>query len=91
MLDSLTIRLTEYSELNIFSSVKHLTLRDARAVKGWTQEQLEAASGVTQGTISKLERCEISDPAKSTADALEAALGLRPGTLVFGAHERMSA
>ncbi len=61
-----------------------MTLRSARDAKRWTQERLEEASGVSQGTISKLERGEIDDPQKSTADALEDALSLQRGTLVFG-------
>lgn len=63
---------------------KHVTVKAARDTKGWTQEQLEQASGVNQSTISKLERGEVGDPQKSTVDALEDALGLQRGTLVFG-------
>jgi transcriptional regulator with XRE-family HTH domain len=63
---------------------KRLTLHEARAAKDWTQEQLEAASGVDQRNISKIERGEITDPRSSTVEALERALGLRRGTLVFG-------
>lgn len=63
---------------------KHLTVKAARDAKGWTQEQLEAESGVNQSTISKLERGEVIDPQKSTVDALEKGLGLQSGTLVFG-------
>lgn len=61
-----------------------MTLRRARTRLGWTQEQLATASGVQQSAISKLERGEVTDPQKSTADALEDALGLQRGTLVFG-------
>jgi transcriptional regulator with XRE-family HTH domain len=69
---------------NIFLSVKHLTLKRARIAKGLTQEELAAVSGVQQSAISKLERGDVSDPQKSTADALEDALGLQRGTLIFG-------
>lgn len=64
--------------------MKHLTLKRARKAKGWTQEELEAASGVTQSAISRLERGEVPDPQNSTVDALERALALQRGTLVFG-------
>lgn len=59
-------------------------LREAREAKRWTQERLERESGVTQSTISKIERGEIPDPQSSTVEALEKALGLERGTLVFG-------
>lgn len=61
-----------------------MTLKEARDAKGWTQEQLAIASGIQQSAISKLERGDVLDPQKSTADALEDALTLRRGTLVFG-------
>lgn len=60
-----------------------LTLQRAREKKGWTQEQLEAASGVDQRNISKIERGETADPRNSTVIALEDALGLERGSLVF--------
>ena len=50
--------------------------------KGWTQEQLAAATGIRQTQISKLER--VSNPKLDTVRKLEKALGLRAGTLVFG-------
>lgn len=65
---------------------KRLTVKAARDAKRWTQEVLEAKSGVNQSTISKLERGEVEDPSKSTVDALEDALQLQRGTLVFGAE-----
>ncbi len=79
-----TIVLTGYTNRNIFLSVKHLTLKQARLAKGWTQEKLEYESGVQQSAISKLERGDVTDPQKSTVDALEGALGLRHGALIFG-------
>jgi transcriptional regulator with XRE-family HTH domain len=75
--------------------VKHLTLKEAREQRGWTQEDLEAAtvraaqalgpgySPVDQRNISKIERGDIHDPRNSTVAVLEKALGLRRGTLVF--------
>lgn len=64
-----------------------MTLREARDRKGWTQEQLEAESGVDQGLISRLERGASANPTFGTVRKLEAALKLRPGTLVFGPVE----
>lgn len=81
----------------ILSDVKYLTLKEARDARGWTQEQLEAATAklgtrVDQRNISKLERGAIADPLNSTAAVLEQALGVKRGTLVFGdVHERVSA
>ena len=64
-----------------------LTLQRAREKKGWTQEQLETASGIDQRSISKIERGETTDPRNSTVRALEDALDLDRGTLVFGQRE----
>lgn len=62
-----------------------MTLREARReIKGWTQEQLEDASGVEQQNISKIELGKIADPRNSTVQALAAALGIDPRRLVFG-------
>lgn len=71
---------------------KHLTLKEARDAKGWTQEQLEAETqrvdpasrGVNQRAISKIECGDVQDPMNSTVVLLETALGLQRGTLVFG-------
>lgn len=61
------------------------TLKQARDAKGWTQEQLAHRSGIDQRVISKIERGAVGDVMNSTAAALEAALGLKRGTLAFGA------
>lgn len=71
---------------------KHLTLKEARDAKGWTQQQLEAETqradpngvGVNQRTISGIERGDAADPMNSTVVLLETALRLQRGTLVFG-------
>jgi transcriptional regulator with XRE-family HTH domain len=68
-----------------------MKLRAARERRGWTQEELEAASGVDQGVISRLELGKSSTPTIDTVRKLEAALKLRPGSLEFGAEERVSA
>lgn len=59
------------------------TLRAARDSKGWSLEELAAKSGVHKSTISRLERGETA-PMHGTAARIEKALGLKPGTLVFG-------
>ena len=70
-------------------SPKNKTLSEARKEKAWTQEQLALASGVDQRAISKIERGETADPLNSTAEALERALDLDRGTLVFGQVEAL--
>lgn len=70
--------------------MKHLTLRQAREARGWTQEQLAERSGVAQARISYIETATTKDPQNSTVKALEHALGVRRGTLVFG-QEALSA
>lgn len=62
----------------------HKTLKQAREDKGWTQQQLAERSGIEQQVISKIELGKTDDPQNSTAKALEQALGLKRGTLVFG-------
>lgn len=71
---------------------KHLTLKEARDAKDWTQARLEAetkrvdpsGNGVDQRAISKIECGDVSDPMNSTVVLLEKALSLARGTLVFG-------
>lgn len=65
--------------------MKHITLREAREQHdpSLTQEQLEAASGVNQATISGIETGRITNPANNTVKNLEEALGLERGTLCF--------
>lgn len=61
-----------------------MQLREARERKKLTQEQLSEKSGVSQSQISRLE-CEYRvNPGFSIVRKLEAALGLKPGTLTFG-------
>jgi transcriptional regulator with XRE-family HTH domain len=60
-----------------------MTLREARRRRGLTQEQLEAASGVSQTVISKLERGGSTNPAYGTVVNLADALGVDPRALVF--------
>lgn len=65
-------------------AVKQITVRQARLRRGLTQEQLEAASGVSQAAISSIERGLVSDPSWSTVGDLAKALGLDPRELRFG-------
>ena len=65
-----------------------LTLRAARHARGWTQEDLEAESGIAQATISKIERGDVPNPRNNTVQALESALKIPRGTLVFGGLAR---
>lgn len=64
--------------------MKHLTLKQARDARGWTQAQLEEKSGVPQAHISRLEAGVTGNPSNNTVKDLEKALGLQRGTLVFG-------
>jgi transcriptional regulator with XRE-family HTH domain len=82
--------LTTYAVRRNLYAVKLMTLRAARERRGWTQEQLEAASGVDQGVISRLERGSSTNPTVDTVRKLEAALKLRRGSLVFGNEEAMA-
>lgn len=57
-------------------------LREARHRAGLTLQELARESGVDYSTISRLERGKQS-PSHRTAQALEVALRLKPGTLAF--------
>jgi transcriptional regulator with XRE-family HTH domain len=72
--------------------MKSFTVRDARRRKGfeWTQDQLAAASGVDQTTISGIETGKVTRPAFDTILKLAQALKLRPEQLAIG-QERLSA
>lgn len=70
--------------------MKQLTLKQAREAKGWTQVELAAASGIDQRAISKIERGGNTDVMNSTAAALETALGVKRGTIVFTRQERVA-
>jgi transcriptional regulator with XRE-family HTH domain len=54
-----------------------VSLRDLRLRRGWSQEQLAVASGVSVRTIQRLERGQ--PPSPSTAAALAVALDVDPG------------
>lgn len=94
--------MTTYAYGHTFVSVKQMTLKQARDWKGWSQEQLEAATAalaekspnvyvtVDQRNISKIENGAIVDPRNSTVLTLETALEVRRGTLVFGQREAVA-
>lgn len=73
------------------SSVKQLTLRQARTRRRLTQQQLERKSGVAQGIISRIENGYVSDPASSTLMKLAAALDMDPRVLRFGQRQTSDA
>ena len=62
------------------------TLKAEREKKGLTLAQLETLSGVHKATISRLERGDTL-PMLGTAQALEAALGLKRGSLDFAQRQ----
>lgn len=70
--------------------MERLTLREARQRRGLTQEQLEAASGVRQAVISKIERGAVADPASSTVLKLARGLRMDPRALRFGQPESIA-
>lgn len=59
-----------------------LTLKAARERRKLTFAQLAAKSGVHKATVARIERGEVK-PMHTTVNALEDALELRRGTLVF--------
>jgi transcriptional regulator with XRE-family HTH domain len=73
-----------------------MTLKDARRALGWTQQQLEAASGVKQQHISDLERGEIGRVSYEAVSKLLRAFhkaglkGLTADDLVEESKERAS-
>lgn len=79
----------------ILSGVKQIHLRTAREKKEWTQEQLEAVSGIAQAIISKLERESDAKAMFDTVVKLADALEVDPRALKFGPdpkrQERISA
>lgn len=63
-----------------------MTLKEARQRRRLTVDQLADLSGVGRATLYRLESGETPDPALSTVVAIERALKLRRGSLVFGAE-----
>ena len=65
-------------------------LKNARRGKGWTQDQLAAASGVSQPTISQLEKGE-TVPKWPTVRALAIALEMSLDEVLFDDSEEEQA
>lgn len=63
------------------------TLRDARKRAGLTQDELAAASGVDQTTISSLETYRHTNPTDETIKRLAKALEIAPSRLRFSVPE----
>lgn len=66
-----------------------LTLKQARKKRNLTFAQLAAKSGVHKATVARIERGEVR-PMHETVVELEAALGLKRGTLVFDQPEAVA-
>ncbi len=63
-----------------------MTLREARKRWNWTVETLADKSGIGRSTLYRLESGDTPSPSYATVIALEQALRLKRGTLVFGAE-----
>jgi len=82
-----------YCAHDIFSGVtspSSITLRAARDFKGWTQEELEAKSGVNQATISAIERGLVVNPTWDTVTKLSKALEIDARRLRFGTESAVA-
>ena len=66
--------------------MQQFDLRSARKRRRMDQVTLAQKSGVNQSTVSRAERG--AKPTPETIAALEDALGLKPGQLVFGAPQQ---
>ena len=61
----------------------HVNLRELRLERGWSQEELADASGVSVRTIQRVEGGR--PPGRATAAALARSLGTEPGAIAAGA------
>lgn len=61
-----------------------LTVSEARKRLKWSPEDLAEHAGVHRATVYRIEAGDISNPSYDTVQALELALKVKPGTLVFG-------
>lgn len=64
--------------------MKQLTLTEARKARKLKQTDVAQRSGIHKAIISRLEAGITTHPRYDTVRKLEAALRLRPGTLIFG-------
>lgn len=67
-----------------------LTLKQAREKKELTFAQLAAKSGIHKATVARIERGEVR-PSHDSVVALEDALELKRGTLVFRQRDASAA
>lgn len=58
--------------------MKVVPLKTARTLKGWTQQELARRSGVSQRTVTDIERGIIKNPTWDTTNRLAQALGVEP-------------
>ena len=72
---------TAYMHTLVTARMHTTTLRAARKRKRLNQEALAELAGVDQATISRLELRRSKRAYAETVEALENALGLKPGTL----------
>lgn len=70
--------------------MKQMTVREARRHRGLTQDELAAASGVDQTTISDLETGRNTNPSYNTIQSLARALKFQPSRLRFGQDETVT-
>ncbi len=71
-----------------FLPMKSFTLKVARKdLRGLTQDELAAKSGVDQTTISGIEIGKVTNPTFRTVCKLAKALRLRPEQLIVDQHE----
>ena len=71
--------------------MKRLTLKAAREKRKWRRAQVARLSGLAKTTVNRIESGFTANPSYDTVVALEKALELERGTLVFGSPARESA
>jgi len=66
--------------------MQQMTLREARKAKGWSLDELGRRCSVHKSTLSRWENGK-AEPTHRAVVAVEQALGLPPGTLVFAVEQ----
>lgn len=62
--------------------LSHIKLRDLRAARRLTQEQLAREAGIRQPALARLEAGRIANPTLATLERLAAALRVKPAELM---------